>query len=92
MGCMGHVEPEDLGSTVDELGQGGGVGVFWAECGDQFCASGKREFPRLRGKRGRQTHEVNLSARCKIVKRRCIAEVTFLRKKHKSLVSNNIHS
>jgi hypothetical protein len=66
--------------------------VFWAECGDQFCASGKREFPRLRGKRGRQTHEVNLSARCKIVKRRCIAEVTFLRKKHKSLVSNNIHS
>jgi len=92
VGCMGHVEPEDLGSTVDELGQGGGVGVFWAECGDQFCASGKREFPRLRGKRGRQTHEVNLSARCKIVKRRRIAEVTFLLKKHKSLVSNNIHS
>jgi len=53
VGCMGHVEPEDLGSAVDELGQGGGVGVFWTECGDQFSASGKREFPRLRGKGGR---------------------------------------
>jgi len=69
VGCMGHVEPEDLGSAVDELGQGGGVGVFWTECGDQFRPSGKREFPGLRRKWRWGTHEINLSGRIKIVKR-----------------------
>lgn len=45
VGCVGHIEAKNLGSAVDELGEGGGVGVFGAKGGDQFCAAGVGELP-----------------------------------------------
>jgi hypothetical protein len=45
VGSVGHIEAKNLGSAVDELGEGSGVGVFGAESGDQFCAAGVGELP-----------------------------------------------
>jgi hypothetical protein len=30
VGCVGHIEAKNLGSAVNELGEGGGISVFGA--------------------------------------------------------------
>ena len=40
VGGVGHIEPKNFGPGIDELGEGGGVGVLWAESGDEFGAAG----------------------------------------------------
>lgn len=40
VGGVGHIEPKNFGPGIDELGEGGGVGVLRAESGDEFGAAG----------------------------------------------------
>ena len=57
VGSVGHIEAKNLGSAVDELGEGGGVGVFGAKGGDQFCAAGVGELPDRCAGSFRKRHE-----------------------------------
>ena len=45
MGSVRHVEAKYFSSSIDELGQGVGIGVFGAESSDEFGAAGMRQFP-----------------------------------------------
>ena len=40
VGSVGHIEPKNFGSGIDELGKGGGVGVLRTEGGDEFGSAG----------------------------------------------------
>jgi hypothetical protein len=45
VGSVRHVEAKYFSSSIDELGQGVGIGVFWAESSDEFGAAGMWQFP-----------------------------------------------
>ncbi len=42
---MGHVQAEDIGPAVEELREGGGIGVLRSEGGDEFRPAREGQFP-----------------------------------------------
>ena len=40
VGSVGHIEPKNFGPGIDELGEGGVVGVLRTESGDEFGSAG----------------------------------------------------
>ena len=42
---MGHIEAEDIGSAVEKLREGGGIGMLWSEGGDEFGPAREGQFP-----------------------------------------------
>ena len=43
--CVGHIETKDFCPAVEELGEGGGFGVWGTESGDELCPASVRKFP-----------------------------------------------